>query len=585
MEVSMGFLSMLWSFLSFLPIFLLLLILGIIKAAIIGPIVATIILVGNSAVIIGLWPAHFVWTYYCIAKTKRLGWVLKTMALLSLPMPLLTWPIFGIIGSLLLGIGYGYFAPLIATFEAIGEQVVHKLIHCFTDGCVSTMKGSCTVVRDFTDFCFHSYFSLMDDLREKVSEDEKPIDLKLSRLPSCFVIGTLAVLLDVPIITALALGKSPYMLFKGWQRLLEDLIGREGPFLETVCVPFAGLAIILWPLAVVAAVISAFFCSFFLSLYSVIIVYQEKSLKMGFAYMVSVVSLFDEYANDQLYLREGTCLPRPKYRKHTPLSESVRRRQQYDLDSSTILSSNEAKLVSKRSKTLKTAIRQLKPVQIWDWLFRSCELNGKFLLREGLIEVSDIQECLLKGKCKKLSIRLPAWCVFQCLLRSAKSDADGLLISMYPIFALICDEVELTNFNWPKDKVLEWFLGPLLIMKEQIKGLQLSDNEEACLGKLIMTHNSQRPDDWNDSGFPSNDNVRRAQLQAIIRRLQGIVASMSRMPTFRRRFNNLVKSLYVEAIETGAIVENGGSSRSKGKINMSVHNANENNVTDEFEMV
>ncbi|KAK1291793.1 putative membrane protein [Acorus calamus] len=430
------------------------------------------------------------------------------------------------------------------------------------DGCVSTMKGSCTVVRDFTDFCFHSYFSLMDDLREKVSEDEKPIDLKLSRLPSCFVIGTLAVLLDVPIITALALGKSPYMLFKGWQRLLEDLIGREGPFLETVCVPFAGLAIILWPLAVVAAVISAFFCSFFLSLYSVIIVYQEKSLKMGLAYMVSVVSLFDEYVNDQLYLREGTCLPR--------------RRQQYDLDSSTILSSNEAKLASKRSKTLKKAIRQLKPVQIWDWLFRSCELSGKFLLREGLIEVSDIQECLLKGKCKKLSIRLPAWCVLQCLLRSAKSDADGLLIS---------DEVELTNFNWPKDKVLEWFLGPLLIMKEQIKGLQLSDNEEACLGKLIMTHNSQRPEDWNDSGFPSDDNVRRAQLQAIIRRLQGIVASMSRMPTFRRRFNILVKALYVEAIEIGAIVENGGSSRSKGKINMSVHNANENNITDEFEMV
>ncbi|KAK1316602.1 putative membrane protein [Acorus calamus] len=389
------------------------------------------------------------------------------------------------------------------------------------DGCVSTMKGSCTVVRDFTDFCFHSYFSLMDDLREKVSEDEKPIDLKLSRLPSCFVIGTLAVLLDVPIITALALGKSPYMLFKGWQRLLEDLIGREGPFLET-----------------------------------------EKSLKMGLAYMVSVVSLFDEYANDQLYLREGTCLPR--------------RRQQYDLDSSTILSSNEATLASKRSKTLKTAIRQLKPVQIWDWLFRSCELNGKFLLREGLIEVSDIQECLLKGKCKKLSIRLPAWCVLQCLLQSAKSDADGLLIS---------DEVELTNFNWPKDKVLEWFLGPLLIMKEQIKGLQLSDNEEACLGKLIMTHNSQRPEDWNDSGFPSDDNVRRAQLQAIIRRLQGIVASMSRMPTFRRRFNNLVKALYVEAIETGAMVENGGSSRLKGKINMSVHNANENNVTNEFEMV
>lgn len=31
---------------------------------------------------------------------------------------------------------------------------------------------------------------------------------------------------------------------------------------------------------------------------------------MGFAYIVSVVSLFDEYVNDLLYLREGSCLPR-----------------------------------------------------------------------------------------------------------------------------------------------------------------------------------------------------------------------------------------------------------------------------------
>lgn len=31
---------------------------------------------------------------------------------------------------------------------------------------------------------------------------------------------------------------------------------------------------------------------------------------MGLAYIVSVVSLFDEYVNDLLYLREGSCLPR-----------------------------------------------------------------------------------------------------------------------------------------------------------------------------------------------------------------------------------------------------------------------------------
>lgn len=37
-------------------------------AAIVGPVTASIVFFGSSAVIIGLWPAHFIWTYYCVLK-------------------------------------------------------------------------------------------------------------------------------------------------------------------------------------------------------------------------------------------------------------------------------------------------------------------------------------------------------------------------------------------------------------------------------------------------------------------------------------------------------------------------------------
>lgn len=88
------------------------------------------------------------------------------------------------------------------------------------------------------------------------------------------------------------------------------------------------------------------------------------------------------------------------------------------------------------------------------------------------------------------------------------------------IFLLIfpADDIELTMTNWPKDKVSQWFVGPLLIIKEQIKGLKLEANEEICLRKLIMGYKNEKPEEWDDSGFPSSDGVRRAQLQAIIRR-------------------------------------------------------------------
>nr|GEZ47876.1 uncharacterized membrane protein At3g27390 [Tanacetum cinerariifolium] len=79
-----------------------------------------------------------------------------------------------------------------------------------------------------------------------------------------------------------------------------------------------------------------------------------------------------------------------------------------------------------------------------------------------------------------------------------------------------------------------------------------------------MKYQNVKPEDWDDRGFTSNDHVRRAQLQAIIQRLKGIVGSMSRMPTFRRMFKNLVKVLYLEPLQVGIIAtppEGGGLKR------------------------
>lgn len=101
-------------------------------------------------------------------------------------------------------------------------------------------------------------------------------------LPTSLLVSVLAMPLDVIMITGVALWKSLIMLLKGWQRLFLDLIGREGPFLETVCVPFAGLAILLWPLAVVGSVIAAFICSFFLGFYAGAIAYQVHDVYFSF---------------------------------------------------------------------------------------------------------------------------------------------------------------------------------------------------------------------------------------------------------------------------------------------------------------
>lgn len=69
------------------------------------------------------WPYHF--------RSKRLGLVLKILVLVLLPVLLVLWPVVGVVVSLLGGIGYGFFSPLLATFEAVGENIPDKFYHCF----------------------------------------------------------------------------------------------------------------------------------------------------------------------------------------------------------------------------------------------------------------------------------------------------------------------------------------------------------------------------------------------------------------------------------------------------------------------
>ncbi|KAK1351887.1 putative membrane protein [Heracleum sosnowskyi] len=125
----------------------------------------------------------------------------------------------------------------------------------------------------------------------------------------------MGLIVEISLFTTIAIVKSPYLLFKGWQRLVHDLISREGPFLETACIPIVGLTILMWPIIVIGSIIMAIFSSFSIGLYGAVIVYQERSFQRGLAYVIAMVTEFDEYTNDWLYLREGSILPKPRYRK------------------------------------------------------------------------------------------------------------------------------------------------------------------------------------------------------------------------------------------------------------------------------
>nr|VDD61670.1 unnamed protein product [Brassica oleracea] len=530
MEPPTGILSSLWRFILFIPYFTGLLLLGVLKGIVFCPPICLIMAIGNSAIILGLLPVHGIWTLYSISSAKQLGPILKLFLCLCLPLGIILWVVVSIVGSLLGGAVYGFLSPIFATFDAVGEGKSNPLFHCFYDGTWSTVKGCFTVVCDFRDVCFHSYFSFMDDLRTS-GADRHYYEIRLLQIPGAVIAAVLGVIVDFPMISLIALFKSPYMLFKGWRRLFHDLIGREGPFLETMCVPIAGLVILLWPLGVVGAVLGSLLSSVFLGAYAGVVSYQESSFFFGLCYVVASLSIYDEYSNDVLDMPEGSCFPRPKFR-----------RKEEEGGTGGLSRPNSFKTTPSRGGSKRGPMIDLKPL---DKVRRDYgnERDHKLKGHRGS-----------KGS-QVISIGLPAYSLLNELLRSIKSNSTGLLLG---------DGVtEITTRNRPKDAFFDWFLNPFLIIKDQIEAANLSEQEEEYLGKLVLLFgDSERlKSSITESDSPHLTELRKAELDSFARRLQGLTKSVSRYPTFRRHFVELVKKLSNDLDKKHNRFEGGGGSR------------------------
>ncbi|KAE8695088.1 cyclin-dependent kinase inhibitor 1-like isoform X1 [Hibiscus syriacus] len=455
--------------------------LGALKGLLVGPIAALILIIGNLGVILGLLPAHIAWTVYTIIRCNRLDAPLKVAILIGLPALFGIWLALSIAGTVIGGVCYGFFTPWVSSFEAFRHDNESKrFFHCVVDGTWDTVKGSCTVVRDFYDLCFHSYPLYLKELRESPVSNELQT-LRLIHVPGLIVVGLLGLIVEIPFYTVIAIVKSPYMLFKGWFRLTHDLISREGPFLETVCIPIAGLTILLWPIVVIGSILMAIFSSFFIGLYGSVVVYQERSFKRGVAYVIAMVAEFDEYTNDWLYLREGTIFPKPSYRKKngSEIEYSV------------------GGLGGKFSSTSGEPPAMLMPT-----LARSVSV------REAIKEVRMVQ-AKNGNEAAIIDVGLPCYSFLQTLLTSIRSGSNGLLM---------LDDIEINHLNRPKDKILDWFFNPIMVLK-------------------------------NKSGSAPQDSLRAAQIEGISRRMIGMGRSMSKLPTYRRRFRQVVKDLIAHVSE------------------------------------
>ena len=144
---------------------------------------------------------------------------------------------------------------------------------------------------------------------------------------------------------------------------------------------------------------------------------------------------------------------------------------------------------------------------------KCCEMRGKELFDAEILTAADLYEWL-KGKNSDeaaiVGVGLPCYSLLQTLLFSIKANSSGLLL---------LDDFEINYQNRPKEKLLDWFFNPVMVLKEQIRVIKLIECEVRFLEKLVLFgSNKQRMDAWNNGGLVLNDALRAAQIQGISRR-------------------------------------------------------------------
>ncbi|KAF6165409.1 hypothetical protein GIB67_018853 [Kingdonia uniflora] len=257
---------------------------------------------------------------------------------------------------------------------------------------------------------------------------------------------------------------------------------------------------------------------------------QESSVWFGLCYIITSLAMYDEYGNDVLYMPEGSCFPRLQYRKKSP-----------PVRTASFSKPDSFRGPSSRSVSLKTSIIELKTLELLDGLFSETKHQGELLLSEGIIIPQDLEDSKsTKNDNRVINVGLPTYCILQVLLRAIKANSEGLLLN---------NITEVTTMNRPKDAFFDWFFNPLLIIKDQIKAHNLTEEEENYFCKLVLLNgNSERLKNLN-LGSPVVSEIKLAELDALARRLRGITRSISRYPTFKRRFDALVSSLSEELAE------------------------------------
>ena len=296
-------------------------IIGLIKGAIlVGPILVTSIISFTGCAII-LLPHDIFLSYKALIKTSLIGINLKIMGMLLLPIAIAFWPVLVIVGSILFGIFFGLFFPVVETFD---EDC--NLIY---GGFYETFKETCKIVKSFWKYNYHHYFDYLREIEESDCDD--PFDINIIQIIIGIILTGYGITIGTIVFTFMWLIKLFPSIFKMYYEMFRY-------YFKLKCIEilmygiFFIIGVSLVPVVGVAAILAYIGFGFYGGFTCAIEGYKYN-IGRGIIVIMVVIRSADSMSNELIFNSEESCFPdwsetcRTKKEKKTKIKRKKKKYQ------------------------------------------------------------------------------------------------------------------------------------------------------------------------------------------------------------------------------------------------------------------
>eukprot|EP01043_Picozoa_sp_COSAG02_P022541 COSAG02_NODE_1175_length_14063_cov_24.197794_9_plen_583_part_00 len=567
-------------------------VISIIKACVAAPFCIAYVTTLNALHSVFYMPKDTLKAYRAVATTEYIGRNVRILSLLLLPVPIAMKPLTIIIGSVLVALFLAF------SLDAMTDTFLARSWKgTLFGGFRGVLSRSCDAVRDTFHWNAHSFPSYLDEFRQSRHPSGQPFDIHAIEIVIGLIVACIGLIVCVPAIAVIGAVKCVpgivYTLYKLWYLFLTEKLDVKHDVM-LICFPCFIIAHALIPAGAILAYLVCCCEACVCGISCAGVAHSEGSPAAGVCHAFRLVAQFDVKTNYSVFGVEtstcgGTCA---SFARSSPDARPWRDQQALvvttDQPTDQRMNTNDIEApeapvgpqgpveapprgaaTRRHPEAPPVALREPPPLPVVDARQRWTSVRSRFVALEEVwtsffnAAQSASEDAIAKGWLGRdafeayeasLFVGVPSLVVIDALLRS--QSANGIV--------LMDGKTEVTDENRPRGFFPDRIFTPMLELRSKLVALNLTESEIAAFKLHAVTcgeherPTSLQPQSGPKEGVPPLTiegqimRDRQKEMMRVLAGVQSIAIDVSRAPTFRRRFSNVIAAVTLQQCDRGS---------------------------------